>query len=50
MGREHPFRVFVHDSCEVFYSHLCGSISHGGEALSCLLLGYLYALNGKVGK
>jgi hypothetical protein len=30
MGCEPPFRVFVHNTCEVINSHLCGSISHGG--------------------
>ena len=31
VGREASFRVFVHKTCEVFNSHLCGSISHGGK-------------------
>ena len=29
VGREPPLRVFVHDTCEVFNSHPCGSILHG---------------------
>jgi len=29
VAREPPFRVFVHNACDVFNSHLCGSILHG---------------------
>jgi len=36
---EPPLRVFVHDTGEVFYSHLCGSVSHEGVGLGLLLLG-----------
>ena len=30
VGREPPFSVVVHSACEVFNSHLCRSVSHGG--------------------
>ena len=32
VGREPPLRVLVHYTCEVFNSHLCGSVSHGWVA------------------
>ena len=32
VGREPSFCVIVHNTCEVFNSHLCGSMSHGGYA------------------
>ncbi len=32
VGREPSLGVFVHDTGEVFDSHLCGPVSHGREA------------------
>ena len=48
VGREPPVSVFVHDTCEVFNSHLGGSVSHGGVDLGLLLLGVFNSFGGKV--
>jgi hypothetical protein len=41
---EPPLRALVHDTCEVFNSHLCGSVSHGRVGLGLLLLGVFVRL------
>ena len=39
VGREPSFSVLVHDTCELFNTHLCSIVSHGGVDLGLLLLG-----------
>ena len=47
---EPPLNVFVYDTCEVFDSHVCGSVLHGGRPRPASLRGFVRLRRKKFGR